>query len=342
MSGQHRRRSRSRGIELWDYEPIIVEWTDADLTAALRADAACGLTSVPKRLPSKWLYDAGGKKLLKRISELPEHYLTRVESVLLRQVASEIAGTASEVEVLVELGSGSSGNSRLLLSALVAEGSLKAYVPQDLSAAALVSAAPLLAADFPGVVVQPVVSDFTDTLDHLFGCGRRMIALLGGGIGNLMPTERAEFLGKVHHALEPGERLLLGAALVADPQVVLPAYNDTVGVTTEFNRNVLRVLNERLGANFDPDRFEHVALWDPDNEWIEMRLRSCDDVVVRLADLLDLQVSFQAGEELRTEISARFRIGGLAAELTAAGFMVARHWVDTDELFTVILADRSA
>ncbi len=342
MSGQHQHRSASPETSEFRHSPMQIELTDADLSAALRTDAACGLTDAPKWLPSKWFYDARGSELFERITHLPEYYPTRAEGALLRQIAHEIARAAREVEVLIELGSGSSEKTRSLLSALLAEGSLKVYVPQDVSEAALAAAAPMLATEFPGVAVQPVISDFTDTLDHLPGGGRRMIAFLGGTIGNLMPAERAEFLSKVHNALEPGERLLLGAALVTDPQVMVPAYNDTAGVTAEFNRNVLRVLNDRLGANFDPDRFDHVALWDSDNEWIEMRLRSRDDVVVQVANVLDLPVTFRAGEELRTEISARFRIDGLAAELGAAGFTVAQHWADPDELFTVVLADRSA
>jgi L-histidine Nalpha-methyltransferase len=323
------------------HEPMQIELTDADLAAALRADAARGLTDTPKWLPPKWFYDARGSELFELITELPEYYPTRTERALLQRVAGEIARASHDVEMLVELGSGSSEKTRLLLSALTAEGSLKIYVPQDVSATALASAAPLLAAQFPAIAVRPVISDFTDTLRHLPGGGRRMIAFLGGTIGNLTPPERAEFFGEVRDALEPGERLLLGAALVTDPKVLVPAYDDAAGVTAEFNRNVLWVLNDRLGANFDPDRFDHIALWDADNEWIEMRLRSRDDVVVGVADL-NLEVSFRAGEQLRTEISAKFRVGGLAAELHAAGFTVTQHWTDPDERFVTILADRSA
>jgi L-histidine Nalpha-methyltransferase len=320
-------------------EPIQIELTEADLAAALRADAARGLTDTPKWLPPKWFYDARGSELFELITELPEYYPARTERALLQRVAGEIACAASDVEVLIELGSGSSEKTRLLLSALTADGSLKMYVPQDVSATALESAAPLLAAQFPGIAVRPVISDFTDTLRHLPGGGRRMIAFLGGTIGNLTPSERAEFFGGVHDVLEPGERLLLGAALVTDPKMLVPAYDDAAGVTAEFNRNVLRVLNDRLGANFDPDRFDHIALWDADNDWIEMRLQSRDDVAVRIADL-DLEVSFHAGEQLRTEISAKFRVDGLAAELHAAGFMVARHWTDPEQRFATILAAR--
>jgi L-histidine Nalpha-methyltransferase len=322
------------------HQTMQIELTDDDLAAALRADAARGLTDTPKWLPPKWFYDARGSELFERITELPEYYPTRTERALLHRVAGDIACELGEVEVLIELGSGSSEKTQLLLSALTAEASLKMYVPQDVSATALAAAAPLLAARFPGVAVCPVVSDFTDTLHHLPGAGRRMIAFLGGTIGNLTPPERAEFLCEVRDVLEPGERLLLGVALVTDPRVLVPAYDDAAGVTAEFNRNVLRVLNDRLGADFDPDRFDHVALWDADNEWIEMRLRSRDDAVVRVADL-DLEVPFRAGEELRTEISAKFRVDGLAAELDAAGFTVARHWTDPDERFAVILADPS-
>lgn len=322
------------------HEDVQLELTDADLTAALRVDAARGLTDTPKWLPSKWFYDSRGSELFERITELPEYYPTRTERVLLQRVAGEIARAVREVQVLVELGSGSSDKTRLLLSALSAEASLKMYVPQDVSATALAGAAPLVAAEFPGLAVRPLVSDFTDTLHNLPSGGRRMVAFLGSTIGNLTPPERAEFLDGIHNALEPGEWLLLGATLVADPQVLIPAYDDAAGVTAEFNRNMLRVLNDRLGANFDPDRFDHIAVWDPDNEWIEMRLQSRDNVLIQIADL-QMEVSFRAGEQLRTEISGKFRVDGLIAELVTAGFAVARYWTDPDKLFAVMLANRS-
>ncbi|WP_189026013.1 L-histidine N(alpha)-methyltransferase [Nocardia rhizosphaerihabitans] len=319
--------------------PLLdIHLTDDDLTAALRTDARTGLTATPKSLPPKWFYDARGSELFEQITELPEYYPTRTERALLQRVVGEIAA-AARPEVLVELGSGSAAKTRLLLDALSAEGSLKTYVPQDVSASALRGAAGEIATEYPNLAVHGVVSDFTDTLHNLPRGGRRMIAFLGGTIGNLVPAERAEFLSGINEVLEPGELLLLGAGLVIDPAVLVPAYDDAAGVTAEFNRNVLHVLNHRLGADFDPDRFEHIALWDAENEWIEMRLRATEAMTATVADL-DLTVDFAAGEQMRTEISAKFRPDGLRAELDAAGFTTVHTWTDQDDRFALVLAER--
>ncbi|MGM7647037.1 L-histidine N(alpha)-methyltransferase [Nocardia sp. JW2] len=319
--------------------PLLdIHLTDADLTEALRADARAGLTADPKSLPPKWFYDARGSELFEAITELPEYYPTRTERALLRDVVDEIAA-AAHADVLVELGAGSAAKTRLLLDALTAVGSLKTYVPQDVSASALRGAATELAAEYPNLSVHGVVSDFTDTLHNLPRGGRRMIAFLGGTIGNLVPAERAEFLAGINEVLEPGELLLLGAGLVVDPEIVVPAYDDAAGVTAEFNRNVLHVLNNRLSADFEPDKFEHVALWDPTNEWIEMRLRATEAMTATVADL-GLTVDFAAGEEMRTEISAKFRPESLGAELDDAGFTPTHTWTDPENRFTLVLAER--
>ncbi|WP_194838648.1 L-histidine N(alpha)-methyltransferase [Nocardia sp. XZ_19_369] len=317
---------------------LEIHLSDDDLTSALRADARLGLTADPKWLPPKWFYDARGSELFEQITELPEYYPTRTERALLERVVGEIARVA-QAEVLVELGAGSAAKTRLLLSALTAEGPLKTYVPQDVSASALRAAADEIAGEFPGLAVHGVVSDFTDTLHNLPGGGRRMIAFLGGTIGNLVPAERAEFLASIYEVLEPGEQLLLGAGLVIDPAVLVPAYDDAAGVTAEFNRNVLHVLNSRLDADFAPEKFEHVALWDAANEWIEMRLAATEDMTVTVREL-DLTVRFARGEQLRTEISAKFRLDGLAAELSAAGFSTEQVWTDPDNRFALVLAAR--
>jgi L-histidine N-alpha-methyltransferase len=317
---------------------LEIHLTDDDLTAALRADARLGLTSTPKWLPPKWFYDDRGSRLFEAITELPEYFPTRTERALLQHVVGEIADIA-RAEVLVELGAGSAAKTRLLLDALSADGPLKTYVPQDVSESALRGAAAEITAEYPGLAVHAVVSDFTDTLRNLPRGGRRMIAFLGGTIGNLLPAERAEFLGGIAQVLEPGERLLLGAGLVIDPAILVPAYDDAAGVTAEFNRNVLHVLNSRLHADFDPAGFAHVALWDADRQWIEMRLEATRDMTVTVADL-DLTVRFARGEQLRTEISAKFRTDGLTAELDAAGFTTERFWTDPDDRFALLLAQR--
>ncbi|RMI34866.1 L-histidine N(alpha)-methyltransferase [Nocardia stercoris] len=317
---------------------LDIHLTEADLTAALRGDARRGLTADPKCLPPKWFYDARGSELFEAITELPEYYPTRTERALLQRVVGEIARIA-QAEVLIELGAGSATKTRLLLDALTAEGPLKTYVPQDVSDSFLRETADRVAAEYPALAVHGVVSDFTDTLHTLPRGGRRLVAFLGGTIGNLVPAERAEFLADLHSVLDPGEQLLLGAGLVIDPAILVPAYDDAAGVTAEFNRNVLHVLNSRLGADFDPAAFDHVAVWDSADEWIEMRLRATRAMTVRVADL-DLTVDFAAGEEMRTEISAKFRTDGLSAELQAAGFPVERVWTDPDNRFALFLAAR--
>ncbi|MBB5912714.1 L-histidine N-alpha-methyltransferase [Nocardia transvalensis] len=317
---------------------LEIHLTDDDLTAALRSDARRGLTATPKSLPPKWFYDARGSELFEEITALPEYYPTRTERALLERVVGEIARIA-QAEVLVELGSGSAAKTRLLLEALSAEGPLKTYVPQDVSVSALRGAAEQIVAEFPGLAVHGVVSDFTETLHNLPRGGRRMIAFLGGTIGNLVPAERAEFLAGIQEVLEPGEQLLLGAGLVIDPAILVPAYDDAAGVTAEFNRNVLSVLNSRLHADFDPQSFRHVALWDARNEWIEMRLEATREMTATVADL-DLTVHFDAGEQMRTEISAKFRIEGLTGELDAAGFDTEKVWTDPEDRFALVLAAR--
>lgn len=315
---------------------IDVYLTPDELDAKLCEDARRGLTSTPKRLSPMWLYDAHGSELFTRITTLDEYYPTRTEFALLRAHAADIA-EAAQPGMLVELGSGSSEKTHVLLDALAPY--LKTYVPQDVSEPALRQAVRRLSAEYPGLDVHGVVGDFTDSLEHLPADGRRMVAFLGGTIGNLVPDERADFLAGLAAILEPGEWLLLGAGLVVDLDVLLPAYDDAAGVTAEFDRNVLRVLNRRLGADFDPDRFVHRAVWDADHEWIEMRLEATEAMTVHLPGL-DLTVEFAAGEQLRTEISAKFRLAGLGAELDAAGFTVRREWVDPQARFALFGAVR--
>lgn len=302
----------------------------------LRDDALRGLTSTPKCLSPTWLYDAHGSDLFEQITRLPEYYPTRTEFALLQQHAGDIASTARP-EILVELGSGSSEKTRVLLDALAPY--IHTYVPQDVSEPALRSAVAKLSVEYPEITVRGVVGDFTESLEHLPSDGRRMVAFLGGTIGNLVPAERAEFLSGLASILRTDEWLLLGAGLVIDPDVLLPAYDDAAGVTAEFDRNVLRVLNARLGADFVPELFVHRAVWDAENEWIEMRLEATEATTVRVRDL-DLEVSFEKGEQIRTEISAKFRLDGLGAELDRAGFAVRREWIDRDGRFVVLGAVR--
>ena len=319
---------------------IDVHLTPEQARVALRTDVLLGLTAEPRHLPPKYFYDARGSALFEEITALPEYYPTRTEAALLAAHVDEIAAL-SGAGTLVELGSGSSAKTRLLLDAFLRAGALRRYVPQDVSETALRGALDALAQRYPELALHGVVGDFTRHLDRLpsgDGAGdQRLVAFLGGTIGNLVPAERAVFLERLRAASEPGEQLLLGAALVTDPEVLVAAYDDAAGVTAEFNRNVLRVLNRELHADLDVDAFTHVALWDAEREWIEMRLRASRAMEVTVRDL-GLVVDFAEGEELHTEISAKFRPAGLAAELAAAGYAVRRTWVDPLERFTLMLA----
>jgi L-histidine N-alpha-methyltransferase len=325
--------------------PVLdIHLTEHDAETALRADARAGLTATPKHLPPKWFYDARGSELFEQITELPEYYPTRTERALLDRSVAEIAA-ASGADTLVELGSGSSAKTRVLLDAFAAAGTLRWYVPQDVSESALRLAMDALAAEYPDLRLRGVVGDFTRHLDRLPGGRdnplpggeRRMVAFLGGTIGNLPPAERAAFLIGLRAVLEPGEQLLLGTGLVVDPAILVPAYDDASGVTAEFNRNVLRVLNRELDADFDVAAFEHRAVWDVSNEWIEMRLLARRAMTVHVREL-DLTVEFAAGEQMCTETSAKFRPAGIREMLAAAGFEPTRIWTDPDERHALTLA----
>ncbi|MFF0092128.1 L-histidine N(alpha)-methyltransferase [Streptomyces canus] len=301
--------------------------------AALRADVLKGLTHTPKTLPPKWFYDARGSELFEQITELPEYYPTRAEREILVARSGEIAA-ATGARTLVELGSGSSEKTRYLLDALTG---LHTYVPVDVSESALTQAGHALIAQRPELSVHALIADFTGGLSLPGTPGPRLVAFLGGTIGNLLPVERAAFLASVHALLSPGDALLLGTDLVKDENVLVRAYDDAAGVTAEFNKNVLTVVNRELGADFDPGAFDHVALWDAENEWIEMRLRSRREQTVKVP-ALDLAVDFAADEELHTEISAKFRKEGVRAELAAVGLELAHWWTDSEGRFALSLS----
>jgi L-histidine N-alpha-methyltransferase len=310
--------------------------TPVDLAASMRADVRAGLTSTPKTLPPKYFYDGRGSELFEEITRLPEYYPTRAERSILEVRAGDVADL-TKARTLVELGSGSSEKTHLLLRALRDVGSLETYVPVDVSADAIEWALPGLAADYPDLAVHGVVADFERHLHLLPQDGPRMVAFLGGTIGNFEPAHRARFLAAVGASLAPGDALLLGTDLVKDPTRLVAAYDDRSGVTAEFNLNVLRVIDRELGADFEVDAFEHLAVWDAEHEWIEMRLRSTRDQLVSVSGL-DLTVRFEAGEQMRTEISAKFRQEAVARELTAAGLTPTSWWTDHDGDFALSLA----
>lgn len=301
--------------------------------AALRADVLHGLSRRPKTLPPKWFYDARGSELFEEITRLPEYYPTRAEREILIDRAGEIAA-ASGARTLVELGSGSSEKTRHLLDALP---DLHSYVPVDVSESALRGAAEALLTERPGLSVHALIADFTAGLSLPETPGPRLVAFLGGTLGNLLPGERSVFLKSVRDLLVPGDALLLGTDLVKDEEVLVAAYDDAAGVTAAFNRNVLSVVDRELGADFVPEDFAHVARWNPREEWIEMRLRARRSLTVKIPEL-DLVVPFEAGEELRTEVSAKFREDGVRGELAAAGLRLTHWWTDSADRFALSLS----
>jgi L-histidine Nalpha-methyltransferase len=303
---------------------VDVHLGPGDLRTALEDDVRTGMAASPKSMPPVWFYDEEGSRLFEEITRLPEYYPTRAERDLLQRHAVAIAELAV-ADTLVELGAGACDKTRLLLDAMAAQGPLRRYLPFDVSDEFLRAAAGGLVDDYAGLEVHAVVGDFHRHLDRIPKGGRRLVAFLGGTIGNLTPAQRQRFLFDLNCTMGAQDRLLIGTDLVKDPARIVAAYDDGAGVTAEFNRNVLRVLNQQLGATFDPDRFEHIALWNADEQWIEMRLRSTCDQVVAIADL-DMTVEFRAGEELLTEISAKFTPERVASELSGADFVVDGQW----------------
>ncbi|MGQ0847473.1 MAG: L-histidine N(alpha)-methyltransferase [Sporichthyaceae bacterium] len=305
--------------------------------AALRADVLGGLGSRPLTLPPKWFYDKVGSDLFTEITRLPEYYPTRAEREILAREADRIAA-ASGASTVVELGSGSSEKTRLLLDALDRAGTLRHYVCLDVSGDALTEAASGLLNDYPHLTVHGLVADFEHQLDLLPPAhGKRLVVFLGGTIGNFEPQARARFLAGVAARLHPGDHLLLGTDLVKSPAVLVPAYDDAAGVTAKFNRNVLSVINRELDADFAVDAFDHVALWNAECEWIEMRLRANGPQRVQIR-ALDLVVEIADGEEIHTEISAKFRPEGVRGELAAAGLNLRRLWTDSQGRFGLSLS----
>ncbi|MFJ8254695.1 L-histidine N(alpha)-methyltransferase [Streptomyces sp. NPDC094466] len=308
---------------------LPVDATDA----ALRADVLSGLTRHPKTLPPKWFYDARGSELFEEITRLPEYYPTRAEREILQARAEEIAA-ASGARTVIELGSGSSEKTRHLLDVLP---ELHSYVPVDVSESALTGAAESLLAEHPGLSVHALIADFTGGLALPGTPGPRLVVFLGGTIGNLLPEERATFLRSVRSLLSPGDALLLGTDLVKDEETLVAAYDDAAGVTAAFNKNVLNVVNRELGADFPLDDFDHLAVWNPRDRWIEMRLRARRALSVKIREL-ELVVPFEAGEELRTEVSAKFRREDVGEELAAAGMRLTQWWTDAAGRFALSLA----
>lgn len=315
---------------------IDVHLSPEDVRSQMRADALRGLEGAEKSIPPVWFYDERGSQLFEDITQLPEYYPTRAERALLEAHAPAIAGLA-KADTLVELGAGACEKTRVLLNALQEAGTLTRYVPFDVSDEFLRSAAEALSDEYAGLDLHLVIGDFHHHLGEIPTEGRRMVAFLGGTIGNLDPAQRARFLFDLNCTMSSDDSLLLGTDLVKDRARLVAAYDDAAGVTAAFNRNVLHVLNQQLGGNFDPDQFRHVALWNEDEQWIEMRLRAETACEVSLADA-GITVTFQQGEDLLTEISSKFTPERVAAELDQAGFVVEEMWGAEDGEFLLTLA----
>ncbi len=320
----------------------VDSWLTDEDERSLANDVLDGLTKPFKELAAKHFYDARGSELFEQICETPEYYPTRTELAILEEQAADIIAHTGAGE-LVELGSGASDKARVLLDAMRAAGTLRRYIPLDVSASVVHGAAAQLVEDYEGLQVHGVIGDLERHLEHVPDADGvpRLVALLGGTIGNFAPGTRRGVLAKISSLLGPDDRLLLGTDLVKDTAVIEAAYNDVAGVTAEFNRNLLHVVNRELEADFDPESFDHVAFFDRRNEWVEMRLRARRPCSVLVADL-DLRVEFAAGEELRTEISAKFTRARVQADLQAAGLTLERWFTDEQRLFGVSLAKPSA
>jgi L-histidine N-alpha-methyltransferase len=303
---------------------------------ALRRDVLGGLAASPKSLPPKWFYDSVGSELFDQITRLPEYYPTRAEAEILRARSAEIASVAG-ADTLVELGSGTSEKTRTLLQALDDGGTLRRFVPFDVDASMLSAAATAIQREYPDIEIAAVCGDFEEHLSEIPDGGRRLFVFLGSTIGNLTADPRAEFLAALAAVMRPGDSLLLGTDLVKDTGRLVAAYDDAGGVTAQFNRNVLAVINRELDADFDVDAYRHVARWNADDERMEMWLRAESAQRVRIA-ALDLTVEFAAGEEILTEVSCKFRADAVADELARAGLRPTRWWTDNAGDFGLSLA----
>ncbi len=314
---------------------------DADAAAAMARDVRAGLAADPKELAPKYFYDERGSQLFERITELPEYYPTRAERSILAERSAEILVAAGSPSTLVELGSGSAAKTRHLLSAMRDAGCLETYIPVDISEEITHETAERLVREYPGLAVRGLVCDFEHDLERVpNGGGSRLFAFLGGTIGNLYPDARREFLTRLAALLGRGDRLLLGTDLVKEPVRLEAAYDDSLGVTAEFNKNVLRVLNRELDADFDLTAFEHVARYDGEEARMDIRLRSLADQTV-LLEGLDLEVSFAAGEEMRTEISSKFTRERLERVYTEAGLEMSGWFTDPNGDYALSLAQVS-
>jgi len=306
-----------------------------EVATALFEATAAGLRAEPKRLPSVWLYHGRGSQLYEQITELPSYYLPRREREILQGRASAIA-ERTRARTLVELGPGAAKNTRQLLDALAAVGTLERFVPVDVSEQALHASARSIAEAYPGVVVDAIAGDFQQELDTLAGDEPRLIAFLGSTIGNLDPDEREMFLAQIASVLGASDAFLVSVDLVKDVARLQAAYDDPGGVTEAFVRNALTAVNAELGATFDQRRFVYAARWDPERERMDIGLRAGEAQTVSIPGL-DLEVPFDEGELLRVEVSAKFRREPLERETDRAGLRIESWWADPAGDFALVL-----
>jgi L-histidine N-alpha-methyltransferase len=317
---------------------VEVHLAPDELTESMRSDVLAGLTLTPKELAPTWMYDPTGCDLFEQITALPEYYLTRAEREILYRYSESVA-VLSGADTFIELGSGTSEKTLILLNALEAAGTLRHYVAFDIAEPTLREAAAGIAETYSGIKVTGVVGDFRRHTGRLPEGGRRLIAFLGSTIGNLRPSDRTQLLADLATTMEPGDTLLLGVDLVKATDRLVAAYDDAAGVTAAFNLNVLTRINRELGADFDRDRFRHVARFDLDHECIEMLLRSETDQRVTIG-ALGIAVDLARDEQIRTEISTKFRPDRLTGELVDVGFAPVAWWTDTAGDYAVSLSVR--
>ncbi len=306
--------------------------------AAIKEEIRAGLFSTPRTLPTKYLYDDQGSALFERICESPEYYQTRTEHALLKTVADEVIARTG-TETLVELGSGAAIKTRVLLDAMARANHLRFYVPFDFSEGIVRRVARELVEEYDGLQVHGVVGDFLAHLEHLPDGGPRLVIFLGGTIGNMGPEDALAFLSSIHHEMDSGDCMLLGAQLITDVARMEAAYNDAAGLTAAFNKNMLAVVNSVIGAEFDPDAFAHVARFNHDERWIEISLRSIRAQVIPIPEL-ELALHLQEGEDLLTEISCKYTRGQVERLLTEAGFSPVAWYSDPHQLHGLALAHK--
>jgi len=305
----------------------------------LAEEVLAGLSACPKTLPPKLFYDEHGSRLFEQITELPEYYLTRTEREIFAEYATEIVSQAGNNLTLVELGAGSASKTRLLVEALARRQLRVGFYPVDVSASALRQAVSTLNGHIRNLRVHPIVTDYSKHMPLLSFPGQKLVLFIGSTIGNFETDEAVEFLRRVRGSLRPGDALLLGFDMVKDPSQLHAAYNDSQGVTAQFNKNVLARINRELGGQFDLEEFDHVAFWNPGMSRIEMHLESRLEQKVWVRDL-GMVFHFAAGDRIHTENSYKFTSSSIAAMLSRGGFRPERTWTDPNQWFSTVLARR--